>query len=313
MAVLAADAGPFEAEGVVTQVFGDATNRFDFRVTALADGRYQILTEDHFDPPTRRVVGHDGTDFYQLDTVRDDRGRGVEFGHVHTGVGPTNLYGLGDLLRLGFLARRSGGGVGGLTNIGFFDGNRPLFGESRAEVVREGPPGAGFFEELRFVGRRDPSVGDEPIGGFRVDQVTRHQGMSLPLRFSLESRLPASVDGGEPRWIERLTAQVHRVGDPTVADPLPLPVTDRVQVTDARFVGEIDKPLLYTLTNRTWVPRDASWLRERVRDLRLRKLASEGRLKARRMPAYFVLLFLVTLPVVIHLHRSRRAAGTSRA
>lgn len=302
----------FEVVGHVEQVFANETNRHDFVVT-VRDARHRIQTQDHAPRPTRRVVGFDGTDFYQVDTLVDDAGKPAEFGHVYTGCSATNLFGVGDVLRLSFLMdRRASNRLGALTNLAIFSANRVLFPLYNHRVVQDGPPGAGFLERVVFSGNGDHPGESSDIGAFEVLSTTNIGGLVLPLRSTLRSWLPSVGMTNVSSSLESMTLVVSSVGPPSHADEIPTPSGSRVQVWDMRFVSETGQPLVYAITNRMWKARDDPWIVERVHELRVRRLLSEGKLKGRQLPMLIAFGVLLTLPLAIHLFlRSGRTQGAA--
>ena len=302
--------GDFEVEGIVHQAFGNATNRFDFRVTCWGE-RYQIQTRDYFESPTERVVGFDGTDFFHLDRLSDSTGKLLEFGHVHSGKVATNLFGIGDLLRLAFLDRSRNPDGANLTNVSHFAGNDPIFGRHRGVVSASGPTPATGYPEVKFLGSRPQGPTDEFIGDFRVTDWTNYHGITLPLQFALRSMVPESLNHEQPsRVVEFMEGKVIRVGAPTVSEVLPHPTTTSVQVRDVRFVAETGAPILYLVTNQTWVARKEPWLMDKVRDMQLRHAASEGQLRPKRIPVYFALFVLLVSPLIFFVYRTRTRNST---
>lgn len=295
----------FEVEGTMHQTFGNLTNRFDFRVTCWGE-RYQIQTRDYFESPTERVVGFDGTDFFHLDRLSDSAGKLFEFGHVHSGKVATNLFGLGDLIGLAFLDRSRYPDGAHLTNITQFAGNDLIFGRHRGVVSTSGPTPATGYPEVKFLGSRPQGPTDEFIGDFRVTDWTNYQRITLPLRFALRSMVPDSLNHEQPpRVVEFMEGKVIRVGAPTVSEVLPRPKTTSVQVRDVRFVAETGVPILYLVTNQTWVARKEPWLMAKVRDMQLRRAASEGQLKSKKIPIYLAFFLVLIVPLIFFVYRSR--------
>jgi hypothetical protein len=297
--------GDFEVEGTVLQAFGNSTNRFDFRVACWGE-RYQIQTRDYFDSPTERVVGFDGADFFHLDRLSDPSGKPIEFGHVHSGRVATNLFGVGDLLRLAFLDRSRDPNGASLTNIAHFSGNDIIFGRHRGVVITNGPTSASGYSGVKFLGSRPEGPTDEFIGDFQVTGWTNYRGMTLPLRFALRSVVPESLNNEKPpRVVEFMEGTVVRVGNPAVSEVLPRISTTSVQVRDVRFVAETGAPILYLITNQVWVARKEPWLMAKVRDMQLRRAASEGQLRSKRIPLYFAFFVLLVSPLFFFVFRSR--------
>lgn len=302
----------FEAAGRVELVFAGETNRHDFVVT-VRDGRHRIQTQDHASSPTRRVVGFDGTDFYQVDTLLDEAGKPVEFGHVYTGCAATNLFGVGDVLRLSFLMDSSASNrLGALTNMALFNANRMLFPFYRCRVVEEGPPGACFLGRVVFSGEGDERRGSGDIGAFEVLSATNIGGFALPLRATLFSQAPPVGVAHGSSILESMTLTVSSIGVPSHDDMVPTPSGRHVQVWDTRFEAETGQPLLYAITNQAWKSREDPWIRARVHELRMRRLVAEGQLKARRLPVLLGFGILLTLPLAIYLYlRTAGARGGS--
>ena len=300
----------FEVAGHVEQVFAHETNRHEFVVT-VRDGRHRIQTQDHAQRPTRRVAGFDGTDFYQVDTLVDDVGKPAEFGHVYTGCSATNLFGVGDVIRLSFLMdRRDSNRLDALTNMAFFNANRALFPAYDHRLVQDGPPGARFLEKVVFSGNGGHLGGSGDIGAFEVLSTTNIGGLVLPLRSTFSSWLPSIGMTNGSSILESMTLMVTSIGVPSHADEIPMPSVPRVQVWDMRFVSETGQPLVYAITNGVWRTREDPWIVERVHELRLRRLLSEGKLKGRRLPMFLAFGILLTLPLAIHLYlRNGRTEG----
>lgn len=296
--------GDFEVEGTVLQVFGNSTNRFDFRVTCWGE-RFQVRTRDYFESPSERVVGFDGTDFFHIDRLSDAAGKMIEFGHAHSGKVPTNLFGVGDLLRLAFLDRSRDPDGAYLTNIAHFSGNDLIFGRHRGVVMTNGSNSASGYPGVKFLGSRPEGPTDEFIGDFSVTVWTNYYGITLPMRFALRSMVPESLNHEKPpRVVEFMEGKVIRVGDPTVSEVLPRMSTTAVQVRDVRFVAETGGAILYLVTNQTWVDRKEPWLMAKVRDMQLRRAASQGQLKSKRIPMYFAFFVLLVSPLIFFVYRS---------
>jgi hypothetical protein len=310
---LTVSGGDFEVEGKVFQAFGNSTNRFDFRLTSWGE-RYQIQTRDYFESPTERVVGFDGKDFFHLDRLLTPAGKLIEFGHVHSGKVATNLFGVGDLLRLAFLERSRDPDGTFLTNIAQFLGNSLIFGRHRGVVIKNGPTSALGYSGLDFLGSRSEGPLDEFIGDFRVTDWTNYRGMTLPLRFALRSMVPASLNRGDPpRVVEFMEGKVTFVGNPSFSDELPRMTTTAVQVRDVRFVADTEAPILYLVTNQTWVTRKEPWLVAKVRDMNLRRAASQGQLKSKRIPMFFAFIVLLVSPLIYFVYQSRVRNSTQRS
>jgi hypothetical protein len=236
----------------------------------------------------------------------DPAGKPIEFGHVHSGKVATNLFGVGDLLRLAYLDRSRDPDGACLTNIAHFSGNYLIFGRHRGVVITNGPTSASGYSGVKFLGSRPEGPNDEFIGDFQVTGWTNYHGTTLPLQFALRSMVPESLNHEKPQTVvELMEGKVIRVGNPTVSEVLPRMTTTSVQVRDVRFVAETGAPILYLITNQVWVARKEHWLTAKVRDMQLRRAASEGRLRSKRIPLYFVFFVLLVSPLIFFIYRSR--------
>jgi hypothetical protein len=311
LSVLGSD---YDVTGTIWQTFGNTTNRFDFQVTILGNS-FQLQTRDYFPSQTERIVGYDGIDFFHLDRHIDTSGQPVEFGHVHSGQVATNMFGVGDLLRLAFLDRIRHPFGDNLTNLVLFGGNQQIFGKHRGVAETTGPTSATAFPGIQFFGTRPEGPTDELVGEFRVIAWTNYQDRMIPVRFSMHSRMPESLNFQQPvRYLETLLAEVIHIGKPTTRNTMPKPSTTTVQVRDLRFTEDTGAPILYLLTNHTWVARNEPWLVSRVGDLRLRRAAANGQLKSNNTPAYFLFLVILLSPLVFLLYssRSQRSANSPK-